>query len=70
MRALAPREILAFATRFYQLRLPGDDEAIISANLQHTPGGAPPEIISLDSKQNEIAHITYVGNAPPALRES
>jgi superfamily I DNA/RNA helicase len=51
------REILAFATRFYQLRLPGDDEAMIAANLQHTPGGAPPEVIPLTSEQDEIARV-------------
>jgi superfamily I DNA/RNA helicase len=51
------REILDFASRIYQLRLPGDEEAIVAPNLQHMPGGALPEIIALDSEQDEIAQV-------------
>jgi len=52
------REILAFATRFYQLRLPGDDEALMTANLQRTPAGLPPEVIPLTSEQDELTRVT------------
>lgn len=51
------REILAFATRFYQQRLPGDDEAYITANLQFAPAGLPPEVIPLTSEQDELARV-------------
>ncbi len=51
------REILAFATRFYQERLPGDDEVLVSANLQLAPEGLPPEVISLSSEQDELARV-------------
>jgi superfamily I DNA/RNA helicase len=51
------REILAFATRFYQLRLPGDDEAMMTANLQIAPAGLPPEVIPLTSAQDELARV-------------
>jgi superfamily I DNA/RNA helicase len=51
------REILDFASRMYQLRLPGDEEAIVAPNIQHMPGGAPPQIIALDSEQDEIALV-------------
>jgi hypothetical protein len=50
-------EILAFATRFYQLRLPNDDEALIGLNLQQTPGGLPPEVVALPSEQDELARV-------------
>jgi superfamily I DNA/RNA helicase len=51
------REILDFASRMYQLRLPGDDEAMVAPNMQHMPGGVPPQIITLDSEQDEIAQV-------------
>jgi hypothetical protein len=51
------REILEFASRMYQLRLPSDEEAIVAPNLQHMPGGVPPQIITLDSEQDEIAQV-------------
>lgn len=51
------REILTFATRFYQQRLPGDDEAQIAANLQLAPGGLPPEVVALRSEQDELARV-------------
>lgn len=51
------REILAFATRFYQERLPGDEEAVISADLQLAPAGLPPEVIPLTSEQDELARV-------------
>jgi superfamily I DNA/RNA helicase len=51
------REILDFASRMYQLRLPGDDEAIVAPNLQHMPDGAPPEVIALDSEQDELTQV-------------
>src|SRR6266511_2615309 len=51
------REILEFASRMYQLRLPGDEEAIVAPNVQHMPGGVPPQIITLDSEQDEIAQV-------------
>jgi hypothetical protein len=51
------REMLAFATRFYQQRLPGDDEAHVSANLELTPGGLPPEVVALRSEQDELARV-------------
>ncbi|NJM08646.1 ATP-dependent helicase [Candidatus Gracilibacteria bacterium] len=51
------REILAFATRFYQLRLPGDDEAHIAANVELTPDGLPPEVLALRSEQDELLRV-------------
>jgi hypothetical protein len=60
------REILDFASRMYQLRLPGDEEAIVAPNVQHMPGGTPPQIIALDSEQDEI---TQVMNEIRVLRE-
>lgn len=51
------REILAFATRFYQERLPGDEEAVISTNVQLAPAGLPPEVIPLMSEQDELARV-------------
>lgn len=51
------REILAFATRFYQQRLPGDDEAHVSANLELAPGGLAPEVVALRSEQDELARV-------------
>ncbi len=51
------REILDFASRMYQLRLPGDEEAIVTPNMQHMPGGVPPQIITLDSEQDEVAQV-------------
>jgi len=51
------REILDFASRMYQLRLPGDEEAIVAPNVQHMPGGVAPQIITLDSEQDEIAQV-------------
>lgn len=49
--------ILNFATRFYQLRLPDDDEALMTANLQQTPDGEPPVVIALTSEQDETARV-------------
>jgi hypothetical protein len=51
------REILAFATRFYQLRLPGDDEAHVTANLELTPHGLPPVVVALRSEQDELLRV-------------
>jgi hypothetical protein len=51
------REILEFASRMYQLRLPGDEEAIVAPNVQHMPGGLPPRLIALDSEQDEAAQV-------------
>jgi hypothetical protein len=51
------RAILAFATRFYQQRLPGDDEALVTANLELTPAGLPPELVALRSEQDELARV-------------
>jgi hypothetical protein len=49
--------ILDFATQFYQLRLPEDDEAIIAANVQQMPHGPPPQVIPLTSEQDELARV-------------
>jgi hypothetical protein len=51
------REILDFASRMYQMRLPGDEEAMVAPNVQQMPGGAAPQIIALDSEQDEIAQV-------------
>ncbi len=51
------RAILAFATRFYQLRLPADDEALMTANLELSPAGLPPEVVTLRSEQDELARV-------------
>lgn len=51
------REILDFASRMYQLRLPGDEEAIVAPQIAQMPGGAPPEVIALDSEQDELTQV-------------
>jgi hypothetical protein len=51
------REILDFASRMYQLRLPSDDEALVAPHVQHMPAGVPPQIITLDSEQDEITQV-------------
>ncbi len=51
------REILDFASRMYQLRLPGDEEAMVAPHMQQMPGGAPPHIITLDTEQDEITQV-------------
>ncbi|RRR68281.1 MAG: hypothetical protein EI684_17815 [Candidatus Viridilinea halotolerans] len=51
------REILSFASRFYQQRLPDDDEAIVGVKLQQTPSGLMPEVIALRSEQDETARV-------------
>ncbi|MBP1467981.1 DEAD/DEAH box helicase [Candidatus Chloroploca sp. M-50] len=51
------REILAFATRFYQHRLPDDEEALIAANVQQTPSGLPPKVVALTSEQDELTRV-------------
>src|SRR5690606_8687931 len=47
------REILEFASQMYQLRLPGDEEALVAPHSQNMPEGAPPQLIALDSEQDE-----------------
>ena len=51
------REILDFASKMYQMRLPGDDEALVAPNIQHMPSGLQPQIITLDSEQDEMAQV-------------
>lgn len=52
------QEIMAFATLFYRLRLPDEkDEDILAPNLLDMPNGAFPQIILLDSAQDEIARV-------------
>lgn len=60
------REILDFASQMYQLRLPDDKEAIVAPNIQHMPGGVPPQLVALDSEQDEM---TQVVNEIRKLRE-
>ncbi|HMP40394.1 MAG TPA: UvrD-helicase domain-containing protein, partial [Roseiflexaceae bacterium] len=51
------REILSFATRFYQQRLPADDEAITARNHQQALDGETPQLVTLGSEQDEISRI-------------
>ena len=55
------RQILDFAAHFYQIRVPEDAERadILAPDLRHMPAGAPPQIISLTSPQDEIARIAH-----------
>lgn len=48
--------ILDFASRMYQMRLPGDEEAII-ARAAFQSHNEPPQIIALDSEQDEMTRI-------------
>jgi hypothetical protein len=48
--------ILAFATRFYQQRLPDDEDALV-ADMQQMAGGEPPEVVTLPSEQDELARV-------------
>ncbi len=50
-------EILRFASAFYQARLPGDEEAFIGQSAQGTPTGAPPQLLSLASEQDETSRV-------------
>ncbi|WP_410962800.1 hypothetical protein, partial [Salmonella sp. SAL4446] len=51
------REILDFASRMYQMRLPDDEDALVAPTVQHMPGGAAPQIIALETEQDEIAQV-------------
>jgi superfamily I DNA/RNA helicase len=51
------REILDFASRMYQLRLPDDEEALVAPAGEHMPGGQAPQVIALDSEQGELAQV-------------
>lgn len=51
------REILEFASQMYQLRLPGDEEALVAPHSQNMPEGAPPQLIALDSEQDEVTQV-------------
>lgn len=53
------REILSFASQFYQLRLPNDEEAMIALNLQPMPHGSAPIIVALASEQDELSRVTH-----------
>ncbi|MAT45439.1 MAG: hypothetical protein CL609_24185 [Anaerolineaceae bacterium] len=51
-------EILQFATLFYRLRLDEEkDEDILAPDLLNMPNGVVPQIIPLDSAQDEIARV-------------
>jgi superfamily I DNA/RNA helicase len=49
--------IVDFATRYYQQRLPGDEEAIISMNLQQSDRGQPPQIMPVAHEQDELSQV-------------
>ncbi|MBA4383589.1 MAG: hypothetical protein C0410_02530 [Anaerolinea sp.] len=52
------REIMQFATLFYRLRLPDEkDDDILVPDMLNMPNGAVPQIISLNSAQDEIARV-------------
>lgn len=51
------REILTFATLFYQQRLPDDEEAIVTPQVRHMPRGSLPQLIPLTSGQDEITRV-------------
>ena len=53
------REILSFAALFYRQRLPvdNDEDEILDPDLLNLPNGALPQIIRLNSSQDEIARL-------------
>jgi superfamily I DNA/RNA helicase len=52
------QEIMQFATLFYRLRLPDEkDEDILVPNLLDMPNGAFPQMIQLNSAQDEIFRV-------------
>lgn len=52
------REIMQFATLFYRLRLPDEkDDDILVPDMLNMPNGAIPQIIALNSAQDEIARV-------------
>lgn len=53
------REIFNFATLFYRSRVPqeGAEEEIVPPDLYDMPGGAMPQIIPLESTQDEITRV-------------
>jgi hypothetical protein len=53
------QEILSCATRFYQARLPEEDEDIVKPIWRDMPRGVVPEIIELTSEQDEITRVTH-----------
>jgi hypothetical protein len=60
------REILDFASRMYQLRLPDDAEAIVAPHIQQMPSGTAPRLLALESEQDELAQVV---NEIRALRD-
>lgn len=51
-------EILQFATLFYRMRLPDEkDEDILPPQIENMPTGAFPQIIRLDSPQDEMSRV-------------
>ncbi len=52
------REILQFASLFYRLRLPQEqEEEVLTPDLLNMPNGAFPELLSLTSPQDEIGRV-------------
>ena len=52
------REILQFASLFYRLRLPEEqEEEVLVPDLLNMPNGAFPEMLSLTSPQDEISRV-------------
>ena len=52
------REIMQFATLFYRLRLSEErDDEILAPDMLHMPSGAFPQIITLESAQDEITRV-------------
>lgn len=49
--------IMQFAARYYQSRLPDDDEALIAATMQHTDPGLPPQLVQVASEQDELTRV-------------
>ncbi len=51
-------EIMQFATLFYRLRLPDEnDDDVLTPDILNMPNGAFPEVIALTSAQDEIARV-------------
>jgi len=53
------QEIMRFATMFYRLRLPNEmDEDILTPDFYNMPSGSFPQVIIVNSAQDEIARVT------------
>ncbi|GAB4110545.1 MAG: hypothetical protein Fur005_11840 [Roseiflexaceae bacterium] len=49
--------IIQYAATYYQQRLPGDEEAIIAADLQASEAGAAPLVVGVPTEQDELTRV-------------